>query len=58
MQYLLLQVSAKDTLQEGAVLCIPAAVSQTLDERIPATNTPKATAQDIKWLRSLILHKA
>ena len=55
---MLLQVSAKDTLEEGAVLCIPAAVVQSLDIESPASNTPVITAQDVKWLRSLILHKA
>ena len=51
------QVSAKDTLEEGAVLCIPAAITKSLDERGPATSTLNITAQDVKWLRSLILHK-
>ncbi|KAG0605787.1 hypothetical protein M758_9G087700 [Ceratodon purpureus] len=53
----LVRVSAKDTLEEGAVLCIPAAVVQSLDIESPASNTPVITAQDVKWLRSLILHK-
>ena len=53
--YLLLQVSAKDTLEEGAVLCIPAAVTQSLGERSPAA---KMTTHDVKWLRSLVLYKA
>lgn len=53
-----LQISAKDTLQEGAVLCIPAAVSESLYETNSATNVPKIALHDIKYLRSTILHKA
>ncbi|XP_024380379.1 RNA pseudouridine synthase 4, mitochondrial isoform X2 [Physcomitrium patens] len=51
------KISAKDTLQEGAVLCIPAAVSESLYETNSATNVPKIALHDIKYLRSTILHK-
>ena len=53
-----MQVGAKESLKEGSVLFIPSAVSQEPNEIGLMKNHQEVTPEDIKWLRSLVLHKA